>query len=165
MSDAAAWCVFDAGLSRESHRRFFPHKYDDATLAKALARAARGDDLLLGVFDVPRMVGYFFMWYMCEDIPLLGIGITDEFQHRGLGRQMMAILLDRAKAAKKNGVDLTTMPDNDVAFTLYRKMGFAYYADVENQTGDGTIVVERAMFYPIAPGARPPHGKQHGPPV
>ncbi|MBN2301046.1 MAG: GNAT family N-acetyltransferase [Lentisphaerae bacterium] len=163
-ADSANLQMFDSGLSRESHRKFFPHRYDGETLAKLLKRSENGDDLVLGAFNNTQLVGYFFLWYFTEDVPLLGIGITDQFQHRGLGQQMMTTLIEKAKNTGKKGIDLTTLQDNDAAFSLYKKMGFKYYGNVANRSGDGTIIIERAMFYEIIPGAKPPD-RPHGAPA
>lgn len=163
-ADAVALQTFNAGLSPDSRRKFLPHAYDDATVAKVLARSESGDDYLLGAFEGGRLVGYFFLWRVHDRVPLLGIGMLDEFQHRGLGRQMIRMLIDRAVGERKDGVELTTMQDNANAFALYEQCGFTYYADVPNRTGDGTIVVERAMFYAIRPGAKPMTAA-HEPPV
>jgi ribosomal-protein-alanine N-acetyltransferase len=164
MADAAGLQAFNAALAPDSRRKFLPHAYDDATVAKALARSESGDDFLLGAFDGDRQVAYFFLWHAASRVPLLGIGMLDEFQRRGLGRQMMQLLIDHATATGRDGIELTTMMDNHNAFALYESCGFEYYADVDNQTGDGTIVVERAMFYRIKPGATPMTGA-HAPPV
>lgn len=162
--DAAALRRFNDELSAASRRFFLPHAYDAGTLARLLARAEAGDDLLLGAFEGDRLAGYFFLWHARARVPLLGIGMLDACQGRGLGRQMMAMLLDAARAGGAEGVELTTMLDNDRAFALYQKMGFRYLGDVQNLVGDGTTVVERAMFYEIKPGARPMEGP-HRPPV
>ena len=163
-SDAEALQAFNAALSDESRRKFLPHLYDDDTVHRALERSEAGDDLTLGVFDGGRMIGYFFLWYFGERVPLLGIGMLDEFQHRGLGRKMMAILIDQARENGSEGIELTTMQDNDNAFALYQKVGFRYLKDVENVVGDGRIEIERALFYEIKPGAEPMAGP-HQPPV
>lgn len=163
--DEPALRRFNAELSEASRRRFLPHAYDEPTLARLLERSQRGQDLVLGVFDGPRLVGYFFLWYFDQRVPLLGIGILDELQGRGLGRQMMHVLIEAAKAAGKEGIELTTMLDNDRAFALYQKMGFKYYGDVSNVDGNGRTVVERGMFYEIVPGARRYEGKHAPPPA
>ena len=163
-ADAEALKRFNADLSPESRRHFTPHPYDDATLAKLLARAEAGEDLLLGVFDGQRLVGYFFLWRYRQAVPLLGIALLDEYHGRGLGRQMMEILIRHAKDADRDGVELTTMLDNDRAFALYQKVGFKYLGNVENVQGEGKVVIERGMFYAIKPGAKPTHGP-HRPPV
>lgn len=163
-ADHQALQAFNASLSTESRRKFLPHAYDDATVRKALARAESGDDFLLGAFAGERLIGYFFLWRVRERIPLLGIGLLDEWQHRGLGARMVEILIRKARETDRDGIELTTMMDNHAAFALYRKMGFSYYGDVENRVGDGRIVIERGMFYAIKPGARPVGGL-HAPPV
>ncbi len=162
--DRAALQTFNRELSAASRRLFLPHAYDDATVAKALARSEAGEDLLLGLFAGERQVGYFFLWYFTRPVPLLGIGLLDDFQGRGLGRPMMELLLAAARESDRDGVELTTCLDNERAFALYRKVGFEYYADVKNRQGDGIWVTERAMFYRIRPGAQP-MTEPHQPPV
>ena len=163
-ADRAALQRFNRELSDESRRLFLPHAYDDGTVDKALARGEAGEDLVLGVFSGDRLVGYFFLWYFTRPVPLLGIGLADDFQGHGLGRRMMEILLDAARRSGRDGVELTTCLDNERAFALYRKVGFEYYADVQNMQGQGKWVVERAMFYRIKPDAQPMQ-EPHQPPV
>lgn len=162
--DAGALQQFNAALSDASRSRFLPHGYDDLTVQKVLARAEAGEDLILGVFDGARIVGYFFLWYFKQRVPLLGIGLLDEFHGSGLGAQMMRILIEAAGDNGNEGIELTTVPDNHRAFALYEKVGFTYYGDVENLDGDGRIVTERGMFYEIVPGAHRFDGP-HRPPV
>ncbi|MCP4403161.1 MAG: GNAT family N-acetyltransferase [bacterium] len=164
VTDAVSLQAFNSALSPDSRRKFLPHAYDDATVARALTRSQNGDDYVLGAFDGNRLAVYFFLWRVRKRVPLLGIGMLDEFQHRGLGRQMMQLLIDHAVAEGRDGIELTTMPDNHNAFALYQKCGFKYYADVDNRQGDDTVVVERAMFYAIRPSAKPMEG-EHAPPV
>jgi ribosomal protein S18 acetylase RimI-like enzyme len=162
--DGRALQDFNRGLGPGSEQWFRAHAYDDATVRKALARSCAGDDLTLGVFDGDRMVGYFFLWYFREPVPLLGIGLQDDYQERGLGRQMMGLLVDAAKAAGRNGIELTTNIGNDRAFALYRKAGFRHYGDVAAVQGDGTVLTEHGMYYAIKPGSTPP-AREHRPPV
>jgi len=162
--DGKALQDFFHGLSAPSHRWFQAHALDDDTVGRALARSEAGDDLILGLFDGDRLKGYSFLWYFRERIALLGIGLADAYQGRGLGRGMVEFLIDAARANGNAGIELTTMQDNDRAYALYEKLGFQFLKDVENLQGDGNIVIERAMFLPLAPGARP-MDKAHEPPV
>ena len=58
-------------------------------------------------------------------VRMLGIGIDREWQGRGVGRQLMARLLDWADNwAGILRVELTVHADNDRAIALYRSMGF-----------------------------------------
>lgn len=163
-TDADALVQFSRDLSENSCRLFHPHRYDHKTVANVLQRSEAGEDLVLGLFDDERLVGYFFLWYFKEQAPLLGIGLLDEFQGHGLGKKMLNLLIEEAGKNGNEGIELTTMQDNNTAFELYKKMGFRYYKDMNSVTDDGRVVVgERAMFREIKPGAQP-LGKERRPP-
>ena len=58
-------------------------------------------------------------------VRMLGIGIASEFQGRGVGRMLIARLLDWGDHwAGVLRVELTVHADNDRAIALYRSMGF-----------------------------------------
>ncbi|MHB9133489.1 MAG: GNAT family N-acetyltransferase [Armatimonadota bacterium] len=143
---------FNANLSPTSRGRFLPHSYDDATIARLIVRSQAGDDLIYLLLAGDEVAGYFFLWEMDKPVPLLGIGMLDAYQGQGLGKQMMLLLIEDARAADRDGIDLTTMLDNDRAFALYQSVGFRYIANVDNVDGDGGIVTERRMFLPLKPG-------------
>jgi ribosomal protein S18 acetylase RimI-like enzyme len=154
--DVEALPRFHESLSESTRRRFTPHAYDPATIGGYLKRSRAGEDLIFVAVTPPgEIIGYFFLWEFQSPIPLLGIGLTDGWQGEGLGRQMMELLIDQARKADRDGIELTTMPDNERAFGLYQACGFRYLGDVENVTGDGRIVVERKMFLPLKPTAEP----------
>lgn len=162
--DGPALQRFDRGLSARSRDFFLPHMYDDATVAKAIARSQQGDDAVFLALDAEEIVAYFFLWYARRRVCLLGIGITDAYHGLGLGRQAMAMLIAEGRRAGAEGIELTTALDNDRAFALYQRMGFSYLRDVDNVVGDGSIKVERCMFLPLTPGAEP-MTEPHAPPV
>lgn len=162
--DAGALQQFNRELSEPSRRWFLPHPYDDDTLRRALERSEAGDDLVLGLFDGPRIVGYFFLWYVRRRVPLLGIGLVDGFQGQGLGRPLLELLIEQGREAGGEAIELTTMLDNDRAYALYEKCGFVHFKDVENLQGNGQWVVERAMIYRLRPDAQPMN-EPHQPPV
>jgi len=155
---------FNAGLSAESRGFFLPHAYDDATVARMIERAENEMDLTYLALDGEEVAAYFFLWEYTDPIPILGIGITDAWQGRGLGTRLMRILIDDARQAGRDGIDLTTMQHNDRAFALYRKMGFRYLENVDNIDGDGNVIVERWMFLPLKPDAQPVK-RRHQPPA
>ena len=146
---------FNAGLSEKTRSVFLPHAYDDKTVANYIGRSAQDMDRIYVAFSGENIVAYFFLWELGSPNALLGIGIADAYQNQGLGTQMMHILIEDAKALSLQGIELTTVLDNARAFHLYEKVGFHYVCDVDNVAGDGRMVRERMMFYPIAPGARP----------
>lgn len=154
--DTAALQRFHESLSDESRSTFTPHAYDSETIGLYIERSQSGKDLIyILVTKNEEIIGYFFLWEFRTPVPLLGIGLTDAYQGEGLGEPMMTILIDAARKAGRDGIELTTMPHNERAFRLYLKMGFQYLGDVENVTGDGRAVVERKLFLPLKDGAKP----------
>lgn len=162
--DEAALRAFHESLSERSRDLFTPHAYDDATLTKAIQRSEKDQDRVYVVLDGERIAAYFFLWWFDTPFPVLGIGIADDFQGLGLGKHLMNILLADAEAADRDGVELTTALDNARAKALYEKVGFTCLGVVDNQSGDGRIIREYHMLYPIKPGASPPK-RTHAPPV
>jgi len=161
--DEARLQAFNAGLSPQSRGFFLPHAYDDATVARMIERAESGKDLTYIVLAGEEVAAYFFLWEYTDPIPILGIGIADAWQGRGLGKRLMNILIDDAIQTGCDGIDLTTMLHNDRAFALYQQMGFRYIENVDNYDGDGRLIVERWMFLPLKPDAQPVK-REHRPP-
>ena len=153
--DAPALAAFHAHLSEPSRSTFTPHAYDPETIARYIDRSLSGEDRAYVLLAGREVVGYFFLWEFQEPIPSLGIGIADAYQGEGLGPQMMELLIDDARAGDREGIELTTLPENDRAFALYETMGFQYLGDVDNVAGDGRHVVERKMFLSLKEGAQP----------
>lgn len=162
--DGPALRGFNESLSETSRRLFLPHAYDDETIARYIERSQAGDDLIYLLWSADEVVGYFFLWEFNHPVPLLGIGLADAWQGRGLGRKMMDWLIEEARAAGKDAIELTTMPHNEKAFELYQKVGFQYVRDVDNVTGDGATFTERMMFLPLKEGSLPTN-REFKPPV
>lgn len=161
--DGPALQAFNAGLGEWTEAHFLPHAYDDATVGEYIRRSEMGDDVTYVVLAGEEIVGYCFLWDVSGEIPVLGIGLADAYQGQGLGRQVMSLLIEDARRSGRRGITLTTVLDNDRAYALFTKIGFEYIKNVENVAGDGRIVVEREMFYPLDAQTRP-HERWHGPP-
>jgi len=163
-SDRRGLQEFGNSLSKQSTATFLPHSYDDDTVNAFLERSETGKDLTLGLFSNDKMVAYFFLWYYTNPIPLLGIGILDEYQGKGFGKKLIQFLIDAARRTNRDGIELTTLPDNHRAYALYEQVGFRHYADVNNLAGDGRVVTERAMFLQFNSAASP-SVDLHKPPI
>lgn len=163
-TDRVALQNFGSSLSEKSTSSFLPHAYDDKTVDSLLIRSEAGKDLTLGLFYEDKISAYLFLWYFDRPIPLLGIGILDEFQGIGLSKKIMHFLIDAAREKGCDGIELTTLPENHIAYSLYESMGFKHYSDVENIAGDGRVFIERAMFLQFNPDAEP-STELHKPPV
>ena len=154
--DGPALQQFNAALSEASRNLFLPHAYDDGTIAEIIARSEQGRDRTYIALADNTVVGYGFLWDFEEPVPVLGIGLADAWQGQGLGEPFMELLIRDAKIAGRDGIELTTVPENGRAFALYRKMGFEHTGDTDNIAGDGRVVRERVMFLALKPGAAPP---------
>lgn len=163
-ADVAALPRFFAGLSAATRAVFLPHAADAATVSRCVGRDQRGLDRAYVLAAEAEVVGYFFLWEFDQPVPLLGLGLADAWQGRGLGEQMLARLIADARTAGRTAVELTTVPGNTRALAVYQRAGFSHVGDVENVAGDGRIVREHRLFLPLQPGARPPE-RHFGPPA
>ena len=82
--------------------------------------------------------GNFINGYVDETTPVLVIGVHRDYRHRGIGRRMIAWLLDRASKHSILRISLSVSKDN-YAINLYRQQGFLEYADL----GDAFIMVRK----------------------
>jgi len=164
VADPAALPRFFARLSAATRAVFLPHAGDGATVARYCERDRCGLDRAYVLETAGEVVGYFFLWEFDQPVPLLGLGLSDAWQGRGLGGPMIRRLMEDARAAGRSAVELTTVPGNLRAFRLYQRAGFIHVGDVDNVAGDGRIVREHRMFCPLQPGAQPP-ARHFGPPA
>ena len=162
--DAGALRRFNDALSAATRSVFLPHAYDEATVGKYIARDRAGQDRIYVLCTGEEIVGYFFLWEFDEPVPLLGVGLADAWQGQGLGEAMLRILIADAQAAGRDGIELTTVPENVRAFRLYERVGFRHVGDVENVAGDGRMVRERRMFLGLKPSVQPAR-REFKPPV
>ncbi len=146
---------FNENLLEKTRAQFLPHKYDEKTIRQYVERNKKGLDRIYVAYFQDEIIGYFFLWDFNKKNPVLGIGISDTFQRKGLGKQMIDILVEDAKTAGKEGILLTTVLTNETAFQLYKKIGFQYIGDTDNIAGDGRVVKERIMFFPLIEDAKP----------
>ncbi|SKA54880.1 Acetyltransferase (GNAT) family protein [Enterovibrio nigricans DSM 22720] len=87
---------------------------------------------------------------------MLGIGISQKYQGQGLGGKLIEILIENARSNNCRAIELTTVLNNNRAFALYQKLGFLYLGKVNNLVGDGSVVEESHMYFPIEPGVKIP---------
>lgn len=162
--ETAGLARFDATLSPASRALFLPHAYDEATLARQVARHARGEDLSWVAVARETVAGYAFLWEFAQPFPLLGLGVADAWQGRGLGGALLDRLVAAARAAHRDGIELTTVPHNLRARGLYESRGFQVTGEVDNVAGDGRVVRELRLLLTFRSGARPPE-RRFAPPA
>ena len=74
--------------------------------------------------DGEEFVGLTFIWNKDSMIPWFGIGVSEQWKGRHLGRRLMATAVEWAKAANAGGILLTTATTNVRGQTLYERCGF-----------------------------------------
>jgi len=120
-------------LSDETYRLWY-HYVDSNSYDKA-CYIIEEDSIKLIAIDYDRIVGY---GYLCNDvdypnIPSLGIVVRDDYQNRGIGKEMLKHLIFISKSFKSiSGIYLTCAKNNKRAFHLFSGLGWK----VINETKD-----------------------------
>ena len=125
--DAGALAEFYNVLSDESKRLFRPlTEKTDKNRCLEIANdniAESKYDLLAIVEDT--VVGWAFVWNGEEpNEATFGIGVSDRWQRKGIGKELMARVLAACTDRKILKVNLIVVQDNARAQSLYRQMGF-----------------------------------------
>lgn len=79
------------------------------------------------VADTPEgeeIAGIVFLWRADTKVPWLGIGITEKWKGRHLGRRLMTTAKEWAQNVGAGGICLTTAPENFRGQGLYQRMGY-----------------------------------------
>ena len=80
---------------------------------------------LCRVADVDgAIVAYGVVAMGAGEAHILNLCVREDLRGRGIGRQMLALLLERARQAGMEAVFLEVRPSNSNAITLYRSVGF-----------------------------------------
>jgi len=92
---------------------------------------------------------YVVMIPVVDEAELLNIGVAQTAQRRGLGRVLLAAMLDMARERNMRRVFLEVRPSNEAAIALYRSAGFreigmrrGYYRNVNGKEDAMTMACE-----------------------
>ena len=125
--DAGALAEYYNALSDESKRLFRPlTEQTDKNRCLEIANDNKADskyDLLAITND--KVVGWAFIWNREEpNEATFGIGVSDEWQGKGIGKELMRRVLDACHGRSIFTVHLIVVQDNARAQSLYKQMGF-----------------------------------------
>jgi ribosomal-protein-alanine N-acetyltransferase len=135
----------DLGAVLEIERRSFTQPWSRAFFEKELAtpfaRLVVAEEEAL---PRSRVVGYTCRWRVTDEVHLLNVAVHPERRGLGYGRELVAYVVEEARAAAARAVFLEVRAGNVVARRLYRQLGFkdlgvrrAYYGP-----GQDAIVME-----------------------
>ena len=119
--------------------------YPDVSKSLAGWGARAGDTAVVATIDsIPIGASWYRFWtddnsirgYIDAKTPVLVIAVHRDYRHQGIGRKMIAWLMDYASKHAIQRVSLMVSKDN-YAINLYRQQGFLEYAD----KGDAFIMV------------------------
>ena len=124
---------------------------EQASFATPWSREAFYNELYQNQFAVylvleekGRVVGYCGVWIVVDEAHITNVALLPEFRGKGMGEAIMRQLMLVAKGKGAQTMTLEVRVSNDVARSLYRKLGFQegglrknYYTD--NQE-DGLVM-------------------------
>jgi [ribosomal protein S18]-alanine N-acetyltransferase len=105
--------------------------------------------------DEGRLVGYVCLWEIGDELHVTNIAVHPDSRQRGLGRTLLATVLEDARRERLRIVGLEVRPSNREALSLYESFGFrvvgrrkGYYYD----TGEDALVMELRLDEVAAEG-------------
>jgi ribosomal protein S18 acetylase RimI-like enzyme len=109
----------------ETSRGFFhPHPFDRENAERICRDTSHCWYRVVAESD-GRIVGFaWFAPWKDHECPVVGIGISDDFQGRRLGGALMDALIAEAKRRGLPGLRLSVYPQNERALKLYTSRGF-----------------------------------------
>jgi len=145
----------DAALAIEQAVQRFPWTRGNFIDALNSGYLCRVDDM-----DSGGVRGYAILMPVADEAELLNIGVAAAQQRKGLGRAMLAEMLNMARGRNMKRVLLEVRPSNLAAIALYRSAGFSqvgvrcgYY---QNANGSEDALVMACELIPHA--SLPPAG-------
>jgi RimJ/RimL family protein N-acetyltransferase len=128
-SDTELFVAYFGGLSAHSRYFFHPFAFDrEHAAAEALKASAADGYRLVAVTaeaEDERIVGYGWIdGLQGPELPMLGIGLIDEYHNVGLGRALLTALIRGARELGLKQVRLGVFDDNPRAIHVYESVGF-----------------------------------------
>lgn len=120
-------------LGEVSRGFFHPHPFDREH-AESICSASSPDIYRIVAEAGGEIVGYaWFAPSPMSPYPVVGIGVSDGFQGRGLGGALMDALSAEAVARGLAGLRLTVYKDNERGMRLYTSRGYVVVGEEGRQ--------------------------------
>ena len=136
--DANLFIEYFQGLSERSRYFFRPFDFTVANVESVAGNPGSNDCFRMAATIVCHgreiIVGYAWLEGLeGKDVPMLGVGIIDDYQERGLGRLMLLALLDVGRDMGIQAIRLGVNDDNPRAIHVYESVGFRLDQDKSPQ--------------------------------
>lgn len=121
-----------------------PREVREKSLREELARSwAR---LFVARTDGGRIAGYLLFWHVVDEAHVINVAVAPEERRHGIGRALVAFLLEHARANGIVKLLLEVRASNAAAIGLYEKAGFTRFNVRERYYGDGEDAVEMLRY-------------------
>jgi ribosomal-protein-alanine N-acetyltransferase len=129
--------------------RIFPFPWTFGNFADSLA--AGYDGWVFEAIETPgEILGYAIVMWLPGEVHLLNLSVDAPMQGRGLGAQMIDLLMADAAARGARSMLLEVRPSNTTALRLYERKGFhrvglrrRYYPAHQGTREDAIVMVRR----------------------
>jgi [ribosomal protein S18]-alanine N-acetyltransferase len=105
------------------HAALFPQAWDAASFHQLLADPG-ATSFLARAGNPPEMVGFIVGRLVADEAEILTLGVRNEWQRQGIGRQLVEALARAAKKADVHRLYLEVSVSNGPALLLYKRLGF-----------------------------------------
>lgn len=144
VTDALALQAFYNGTSTQVRHWFCPLGWNGSLqhCRQICEQSARGERYDLVLDDGRGIVGWAFLVKLEQPLAHVGIGLSDAYCGRGLGKRLMEPLVDWARARGYEGLELIVVRENLRAQRLYERYGFTVTGSYTAATGHEYLQME-----------------------
>jgi len=128
------------------HARLFDPAWDAESITQSIEHPA-SSSFIAQIREPRALAGFVIGRIAADEAEVLSIGVAPEWQHRGIGRQMVEGLVRAARRAEVKRLFLEVASDNEAAAALYKSLGFkktggrkAYYQRAGGKNVDAVIL-------------------------
>lgn len=137
LDDIDDFLAFQNALSKQSKIRFAPYRWDSGhyveDIVAAVRRVERSEDRAFLVRYAGRVIAHCALWKVAAAqaesesgvaVTTIGTCVADHSQGKGVGPACVKFLKEQALTAGLDGIELTTMPENQPAISVAVRSGF-----------------------------------------
>lgn len=117
--------VADLDEVLEIERRSFPEPWSRGLFLHELKVPFSKTVLARADEEPHRLIGYVCWWSIGDEIQILNVAVDPEQRQKGVGRVLVALVMQEAITPPVRTVTLEVGRDNAAAIALYRSFGFA----------------------------------------
>ena len=126
--------IKDYGEVCKLEKEIFPCPWSKSEIWKILSEDKFALSLVAEIQN--EIVGYSFIWVVCDEVHIGNFAIKEEYREKKIGTRLLQYIIDEASKLGGMFFYLEVRKSNSPAINLYKKFGFVplsirkkYYAD------------------------------------